>query len=159
MEHGGRVDPAYLKRVNTENSKNVFMGWCLLALASLIPVTALLEGSFPIFTVLWILVPLGVVLKTRDARRVGFRRIPWREFVRVTAINLGGLFLISLVIEPWSHTYQRLLEAALSSRTPDTTFAWLLRYPRVPALGVLRRPRNMDNVIASGLCEAILRTE
>ena len=113
----------------------IFAIWCLLALAALIPVSILLEGSFPIFTVLWILVPLGVVLKTKDASRVGFRLIPWREFVRVSVINLVGLLLIALLLEPWSHTYQRLLEAALSSRTPDTTFAWLLRYPRVPALG------------------------
>jgi membrane protease YdiL (CAAX protease family) len=116
-------------------SERIFTIWCLLALASLVPVTILLEGSFPIFTVLWILVPLVVVYKTKDAGRAGFRLIPWREFVRVSAINLAGLLLIALLIEPWSHTYQKLLEAALSSRTPDTTFAWLLRYPRVPALG------------------------
>jgi membrane protease YdiL (CAAX protease family) len=99
------------------------------------PVTILLEGSFPIFTVLWILVPLVVVLKAKDASRVGFRLIPWGEFMRVSAINLAGLLLIALLIEPWSHTYQKLLETALLSQTPDTTFAWLLRYPRMPALG------------------------
>ncbi len=112
-----------------------FSIWCLLALAALIPVSILLEGSFPVFTVLWILVPLVVVIRTKDASRAGFRLIPWREFARVSVINLAGLLLIALLLEPWSHTYQRLLEAALSSRTPDTTFAWLLRYPRAPALG------------------------
>jgi len=114
-----------------------FAGWCLLALASLVPVTILLEGSFPIFTVLWIAIPLAAVARIKDASRVGFRAIAWREFIRVTAINLGGLSVIMLLVEPWSHTYQRLLEAALSNQTPDTTFAWLLRYPRVPALGGL----------------------
>jgi membrane protease YdiL (CAAX protease family) len=112
-----------------------FAGWCLLALASLLPVTYLLKGSFPIFTVLWIVIPLAAVARTKDARRVGFRAIAWREFMQVSAINLGGLFVIMLLVEPWSHTYQRLVEAALSSQTPDTTFAWLLRYQRVPALG------------------------
>jgi membrane protease YdiL (CAAX protease family) len=109
--------------------------WCLLALACLLPVTILLEGSFPIFTVLWILVPLVAVLKAKDAGRAGVRLISWREFGRLSAINLAGLLLIGLLIEPWSHTYQRLVEAALSSPTPDTTFAWLLHYQRVPALG------------------------
>jgi membrane protease YdiL (CAAX protease family) len=118
-----------------KNLEIVSIAWCLLALASLLPVTILLEGSFPIFTVLWILVPLVVILKTRDASRAGFRPISWREFMRVTATNLAGLFLITLLFEPWSHTYQKLLEAVLSSRSPDTTFAWLLRYPRLPALG------------------------
>jgi membrane protease YdiL (CAAX protease family) len=111
--------------------------WCLLALASLLPVTYLLKGSFPLFTVLWILVPLIAVVKTGDAGRLGFRSIPWREFARVSAINLSGLLIVALLFEPWSHTYQKLLEAVLASKTPDTTFAWLLRYPRMPALGGL----------------------
>jgi len=114
-----------------------FVIWSLLALAALLPVTYLLNGAFPIFTALWILVPLVAVGITRDASRVGFRAISWREFVRTAAINLGGLLLIALLIEPWSHTYQRLVEAALSSQPPDTTFAWLLQFPRTPALGAM----------------------
>jgi len=111
--------------------------WSFLALAALLPVTYLLNGAFPIFTVLWILIPLVVVGITKDASRVGFRAISWRAFIQAAAINLGGLLLITLLIEPWSHTYQRLVEAALSSRPPDTTFAWLLRFPRTPALGAM----------------------
>jgi membrane protease YdiL (CAAX protease family) len=115
----------------------VFAIWSLLALASLLPVTLLLNGSFPVFTVLWILVPLIAVGRTKDASQVGFRAIPWRELIQVTAINLGGLFVVMLFVEPWSHTYQMLLKAALSSQQPDTTFAWLLRFQRVPALGAM----------------------
>ena len=112
----------------------VFVIWSILALASLIPVTLLLKSSFPISTVLWILVPLIVVFIKKDASRVGFRSISWRELFQATAINLGVLLLLMLVFEPWSHTYQRLLEAALSSQSPDATFAWLLRFQRIPAL-------------------------
>ena len=108
--------------------------WSVLALAVLLPVTFLLKSAFPIFTVLWILVPLMVVFIKKDASRVGFRVVSWRELVQVTAINLGGLLLLMLVFEPWSHTYQKLLEAALSSQMPDATFAWLLRFQRIPAL-------------------------
>ena len=42
-----------------------------------------------------------------------------------------------LLFEPWSHTYQQLLALVLSSPSPDTTFAWLLRFPRMPALGAM----------------------
>ena len=115
----------------------IFIIWCLLALATLFPVTILLNGSFPLFTVVWILVPLIAVIITRDASQVGFRKIAWREFVLVSTINLFGLFLITLLIEPWSHTYQMLLETALSRLSPDTTFAWLLRFARIPALSAM----------------------
>ena len=115
----------------------IFIIWALLALAALLPATQLLNSSFPLFTVIWILIPLGVVLKTKDASRIGFRTIPWRLFAQTTAINLGGLLLIMLLFEPWSHTYQKLLTLALEGASPDTTFAWLLRFPRIPALGTM----------------------
>ncbi len=113
----------------------LFFIWSLLALAALIPVTILLKGSFPIFTVLWVIVPLIVVVRSRDAGLAGFRPIPWREFLFVSAINLAGLLIIMLLFEPWSHTYQKLLQAVYAQAQPDTTFAWLLRFPRLPALG------------------------
>jgi len=115
----------------------VFLVWSLLALASLLPVTVLLHGTFPVFTVLWIIVPLIAVALSQDAGRVGFRSIPRQELIQVTALNLGGLLLVMLLVEPWSHTYQMLLEAVLSSQPPDTTFAWLLRFQRMPALATM----------------------
>ena len=117
-----------------KRSEIILVIWSILALGSLLPVTFLLHSSFPIFTVLWILVPLIVVFIKKDASRVGFRAVSWRELVQATAINLGGLMLLMLVFEPWSLTYQKLLEAALSSPSPDATFAWLLRFQRIPAL-------------------------
>ena len=117
--------------------ETLFLLWSLLALAALVPVTSLLDGSFPLFTVLWIIVPLVVVVVKKDAGRVGFRAISWRQFLSATAINLGGLLLVMLLIEPWSHTYRMLVQAALSTPHPDTTFAWLVRLPRLPALGAM----------------------
>jgi membrane protease YdiL (CAAX protease family) len=113
----------------------IFTLWCLLALAVLLPVTLLLNGSFPLFTVVWILVPLIAVACTKDASRVGFRAIPWGEFARSAALNLGALLLLMLLFEPWSHTYQMLVNAALANQQPDPTFAWLVRLPKLPALG------------------------
>ncbi len=115
----------------------IFIVWCILALASLFPIASLLNGSFPLFTLIWILVPLLAVARTKDASRVGVRQIAGGVFVQAAAINLLGLFVVTLLIEPWSHAYQMLVKAALASQPPDTTFAWLLRFERLPALSAM----------------------
>jgi membrane protease YdiL (CAAX protease family) len=115
----------------------IFTLWALLALIILLPVSRLLQASFPIFTVVWIMVPLIVVWRTKDTGRVGFRAISWRQLVQTTAINLVGLLAVMALLEPWSHTYQKLLGLTLAGPSPDATFAWLLRFPRIPALGAL----------------------
>lgn len=115
----------------------VLVTWSLLALAALWPAAKLLGGSFPVFTVLWIVVPLVAAARSKDAARVGFRAVPWRGALRAAAIALGGLLLLALAVEPWSHTYRMLLQVVLSQDRPDTTFAWLLRLPRLPALGAM----------------------
>lgn len=118
----------------TKLSQTIFTIWAVLALAVLFPVTQFLGGSFPIFTVAWIIVPLFVVWGAKDTAKIGFRTIPWRLLAQTTAFNLGGLLAIMLMFEPWSHTYQKLLEMVVSNPTPDTTFAWLLKFPRPSAL-------------------------
>jgi membrane protease YdiL (CAAX protease family) len=111
--------------------------WTLLALFLLLPVTQLLQASFPIFTVIWIVVPLVAAWRTKDPGRVGFQRLSWRALVQTTSVNLVVVLGILLLFEPWSHTYQKLLALVLSATSPDTTFAWLLRFPRLPALGTM----------------------
>jgi membrane protease YdiL (CAAX protease family) len=111
--------------------------WALLALLVLFLVPRLLNGSFPVFTVLWIAVPLVYVWRVKDTSKIGFRTVTWRLLFQTSAINLGSLLLIMLVFEPWSHTYQRLLALVLSSPTPDTTFAWMVRFPKIPAFGAM----------------------
>jgi membrane protease YdiL (CAAX protease family) len=106
-------------------------------LLSLVPVAVVLDGAFPILTVLWILVPLLAVARTRDATRVGIRVVPWRLLAETTAVNLGLSLALMLAFEPWSHTYGRLLELATTSQPLDTTFAWLVRLPRLPALAAM----------------------
>ena len=129
----------------------LFLGWVGLALLILFPISTLLQGTFPIFTVLWLGVPLAAVLVTRDARRVGFRPIPWREYLKVAAINLGVLLLIALAIEPWSHTYQALVSLAVSAGQGDTTFAWLVRYDGLPAWGGLLLYSGLVTIFAEEL--------
>ncbi len=129
----------------------IFILWALLALVALFPVTKFLQGAFPIFTVLWIAVPLFSIWRTRDAGRVGFRPLPWRLLAATTAINLAGVLAVMLIFEPWSHTYRNLLNLVLSSQPPDTTFAWLLRLPRLPALGAMALYSGLVTLFAEEL--------
>lgn len=108
--------------------ETILVIWTGLALLSLPLVTILLDAAFPIFTVIWLLVPLLAVLASKDARRVGFRPVAIPELARVTAINVGVVMLIATLVEPWSQTYAGLLNLVRTSQPADTTFAWLLRY-------------------------------
>jgi membrane protease YdiL (CAAX protease family) len=102
--------------------------WIGLALIVLVPITLFLHGSIPFFTVIWLIDPLFNVIHTVDAHQVGIRGITWQKFISTTAINLLLLLLVSVFVEPWSHTYQALVNSALSNRPPDTTFAWLINF-------------------------------
>jgi len=111
--------------------KVVFFIWVTLGLMSLYPVMALLKGSFPIFTVIWLGVPLIAVLRTRDASIVGFTPISWKNLFAYSAIDLFILLILMLLFEPWSHTYLGLVTQAIAASAPDPTFAWIVRYPGV----------------------------
>ncbi len=113
--------------------ETLFLLWTGLALAALVPFTIFLRAAFPILTVIWLIVPLVVVLITRDSSRAGFRAIPWKTFLVTAAINLVLLLLIAALVEPWSRAYRSLIQAALVSSPPDSTFAWLVRFTGVKA--------------------------
>jgi membrane protease YdiL (CAAX protease family) len=114
-----------------------FVLWASLALLALVPVTLALDAAFPILTVAWIAVPLAVAVRTRDTNRIGFRSVPWQVLAQTTAVNAGLGFAVVLAVEPWAHVYERLLDLALSAEPLDTTFAWLVRYPRLPGLAAM----------------------
>lgn len=108
--------------------------WIILALASIIPAMILLQASLPVFTILWLVVPLFALINTRRVEAVGIRAVHGRVLLRYTAMNMALLGLLMLLVEPWSHTYQSLLIMAIASPAPDMTFAWLARYPIIPGL-------------------------
>ena len=108
--------------------------WIILAFLSIFPVVSLLGAALPIFHVLWLIVPLVVLLITRRPASLGIRAITGPVFLRYTAANLGLLMLAMLLVEPWSHTYQALVDLAVGAKTPDVTFAWLARFPGLPGL-------------------------
>ncbi len=100
--------------------------WVAAGLASLYPVAAHLNATFPFFTVVWLVVPLGAVLRSRSASSSGFRAVPGRLFWMTTAANVGLLLLVMALFEPWSAAYGTLVRQAVKG---DTTFAWLALYP------------------------------
>jgi len=114
----------------------IFVAWTGLALVLSCLAALYLRGSFPIFTIIWLIVPWLIVIRTHDAHRAGFNRISWLQFLSTTVINLVML-LVSLLVEPWSHAYQALVRGAISGTPPDTTFAWLLRFKGLTAWGGL----------------------
>jgi membrane protease YdiL (CAAX protease family) len=126
-----------LKSKSWGSLETAFVLWAGLALAALLPATLFLRGSFPLLTVAWLAVPLLVVIFTREAGRAGFHLIPWREFLVTAGINLGLLLLLAALVEPWSHAYGDLVQAAVAGSPPDTTFAWLARFTGLPAWGGL----------------------
>ncbi len=104
----------------------VFFAWVVAALALLWPVSQLVGGSLPVFSIVWLVVPLAAVLIWRDASRVGFRAVPLPEVAKVTGIALAGLALVTLAVEPWTGAYTRLVTMALGGR--DATFRWLVAF-------------------------------
>jgi len=114
--------------------EKIFITWIILALVVLMYVTNLFKGSFPLFTIVWLCLPLIVVLCTKDAAMVGFKLIPLKEFFKVTLINFCLSVSIIGIFEPWSHTYQLLIKLATDSTSPDVTFAWLIRYSGLASL-------------------------
>lgn len=102
--------------------------WIIAALLSLYPVTRLLNAAFPIFTFLFLAVPLIALIISRDAAGIGMRVIKWGDFFKYSAICLAANLALTAAFEPWSHTYRMLLQKALSSTPADPTFSWLVHF-------------------------------
>ena len=102
--------------------------WIISALLGAGLAAYFLHGAFPWFTMLWLLVPLIAVLRSRDAKRIGFSAVRVKDFLAVTTVNVAAQIAIVALFDPWSHAGQRLYELALSSPAPDATFLWPQRF-------------------------------
>ena len=58
--------------------------WIFLALTLLFIVTNILDGAFPIFAFVLLIIPLIVVLRSRNAGKVGIYPVRWRELTNYT---------------------------------------------------------------------------
>lgn len=108
--------------------------WILLGLLILIPLATWLDASLPLFTFVWLVIPFVVLLKTGRAATIGILPISWSQFAKYGTINFALLSLVMVLFEPWSHTYQSLLNMVFSSSHPDLTFVWVTRYPGASGL-------------------------
>lgn len=109
--------------------EGIALGWILAAFVGGVVATVLLQGTLPLFTFVWLIVPLIVLLMTKDAGRLGIRSVPGRELLLTTAVNVAVWWGLMLIFEPWTHVYRDLVREAVSGTTPDTTFGWLIRFP------------------------------
>ena len=94
-----------------------------LILSILIPIWQGL--SLPIFTFLFLTLPLVNLFRHKKAQKIGMGKIELGNILKWTAINLGALILIYAIFEPWSGAYRFLLAEATSSGSTDPTFFWL----------------------------------
>ena len=81
--------------------------------------------SLPIFTVLFLAVPLVNLIINQDAQQIGMGKIKFKILLKWTGINLGALILVYAIFEPWSGAYAFLLEEATAPTSSDPTFALL----------------------------------
>ncbi|HVP20420.1 MAG TPA: CPBP family glutamic-type intramembrane protease [Anaerolineaceae bacterium] len=102
--------------------------WILAAGACAILAAHSLNGAFPIFSLIWLIIPLIIVIRTHDSTRIGLRRIPLKDFVITSIAAILASSAMVLLFEPWSHTGLMLFRLAISSPAPDTTFLWLKQF-------------------------------
>jgi membrane protease YdiL (CAAX protease family) len=106
--------------------------WIVAALILAMAGPLILDAAPPFFTFIWLLIPLGVLLRSRDAGLLGIRRIAWRDLLPVLAANLALWWLLMALFEPWAHIYRDLIREAMSGTLPDPTFGWLERFAGAP---------------------------
>lgn len=126
--------------------------WISAAILALIPVMLLLHASLPIFSLLFLVIPLVEMVRTSDARLIGIRSIHWKEYLKYTGINLALLLALMAAFEPWSHTYQMLVERALSSSSTDATFGWLVQYSGIGGWSGMLAYSALVSLFAEELC-------
>ena len=98
--------------------------WIILALLILTAVVFIYNTSIPIFTYVWLIVPL-IVLKNNDVNIIGTIKIQNNKLIKYTVIHFILLSIMYLVFEPWSNAYKLLIDLAVNSTPPDPTFIWL----------------------------------
>ena len=98
----------------------------LLTAAAIAIIYPIWQGfNLPIFTLLFLMVPLVNLIINKDAKRIGMGRIKFVDLLKWAGINLGALILVYAIFEPWSGAYAFLLGEATSPTTNDPTFALL----------------------------------
>jgi len=103
--------------------RKIFLIYLTIALIVLTGVVILFDTSLPLFTYIWLVVPLILLIKNKP--KLGIDKIAFDKLIKYSIIHFVLIGLIYLSLEPWSQTYKLLLDLAVQSQPPDPTFIWL----------------------------------
>ncbi len=106
----------------------VFITWILLALFTLIIIIKTQKPDNPFLTFIWLLIPLFIVMKNKNANLVGFSKVPIKKLLAVTGIYLSISLTAIIIFEIITPTYKMLIELAIDNNQSDITFLWLNKY-------------------------------
>ncbi|WP_054942586.1 CPBP family glutamic-type intramembrane protease [Paenibacillus ihuae] len=110
------------------NKRILYITWSVLALGATFSATYLLQGSYPILTFIWILVPFIYLCKSNNVHEIPIKEMPIKKFLKYMNMNLCVVLVVFAVFEPWSSTYKSFIHLVSKGQHPDTTFAWLNQY-------------------------------
>lgn len=105
--------------------ETVALLWLLGATLIVITFSLWQNLNIPVFTLLFLSLPLANLLIQKDAKRIGMGWIGFGKVIKWAGINLGILILIYAIFEPWSGAYAFILKEATGAGSTDPTFAWL----------------------------------
>ena len=102
--------------------------WILGALVASVVAAWKLDAAAPLFTVIWLVVPLFSLVRHGNPERIGIRAVALSEVARASAVAGLAVACLTLAVEPWSGAYSALVTEALSADPADITFGWLARF-------------------------------
>jgi membrane protease YdiL (CAAX protease family) len=107
------------------NQETFALLWLLTAITLAIGFSLWQGFSIPIFTLLFLILPLLNLILRKDAQNLGLGKVRIGKLFKWAGINLGALILVYAIFEPWSGAYAFLLEEATGQGATDPTFSWL----------------------------------
>ena len=107
--------------------------WIMGSLLATTVAFIFLQADFPFFIYLNLILSLIIVFKSKRIHQFGINILPAKKLVLFAFVNLVSILMVYLLIEPWAHIYEKLLEISLEQGV-DITFGWILYYPKIIAL-------------------------
>ena len=96
----------------------------------------LLAADIPIFVYLNLIIALIVLYQTHETEQFGLKILAGKEFLNYTIMNMLGILLIYIIVEPITHTYEKLIQLSLTEGV-DVTFGWIQKYPGIAGIGMV----------------------
>ncbi len=116
--------------------KKITSIWVIIALIVLTAIVFIYKTSLPIFTYVWLVVPLIVLIKD-DIKILGTIKVSKSKIIKYTLIHFILLSLMYLIFEPWSNAYRLLIDIAVNANPPDPTFIWISNNSGVSSLIIM----------------------